>query len=98
VRRGAEIQSAERELHEADVEQLDVEAVLVFAEKLVARPRQLWLESSLEQKQKLQRAFFPDGLPYTESGFGTAPSNSFFSLLGAVPDQKATLAYRSERF
>lgn len=74
------------------MEQLDVEAVLAFAEKLVQRPHQLWRESSLGQKQRLQRVFFPDGMPYTKDGFGTAPSNSFFSLLGAVSEPKATLA------
>ncbi len=92
MRLRGEIESAERELREADLEQMDLEAVLAFAEKLVERPRQLWLESTLDQKQRLQRVFFPDGVKYTKEGFGTAVSNSFFSVLRNVSKQKATLA------
>ena len=55
----SEIQSAERELRDADADRMDVEAVLAFAQRLVERPHQLWLASSLEQEQRLQRVFFP---------------------------------------
>ena len=88
----AEIEPAERDLCEANLEQMDVEAVLTFAEKLVERPQQLWLESTLEQKQRLQRVFFPDGVAYTKDGFGTASSNCFFSVLRGVSEEKTTLA------
>jgi site-specific DNA recombinase len=87
-----QVESAEKDLREADMQQLDVEAVLGFAEKLVHQPQKLWLQSSLEQKQRLQRVFFPDGLAYTSQGFGTAPSNSFFNLLRGDSEQKTTLA------
>ena len=66
--------------------------MLAFAEKLVERPRRLWLESTLEQKQRLQRVFFPNGVTYTKDGFGTATSNCFFSMLRGVSNEKATLA------
>ena len=92
VRLRGEIESAEQELREADLEQMDVEALLAFAEKLVERPRPLWLESTLEQKQRLQRVFFPDGVAYTKDGFGTTPTNCFFSVLRGVSEEKATLA------
>jgi len=49
---------AKEEFAAADMECMDMEAVLEFAEKLVERPKQLWLESSLEQKQRLQEMFF----------------------------------------
>jgi len=48
LRLKAEVDAAEQELRDADLEQLDVEAVLEFAEKLVERPEQLWMKSSLE--------------------------------------------------
>ena len=73
-------------------DQLDIEAVLAFADKLIRQPQKLWTESSLEQKQKLQRVFFPDGVTVTSEGFGTASSNSFFEMLGQVPTGKAILA------
>ena len=92
VRLRSEIESAERELREADSQHIDVEAVLAFAERLVDPPRQLWLESTLEQKQRLQRVFFPDGVTYTKAGFGTVPTNCFFTALRGISGEKATLA------
>ena len=90
VRRLAvETEAAEENLRAASLDQLDVEAVLAFAEKLIRQPQQLWRESSLDQKQKLQRVFFPDGVTVTSDGFGTAPSNSFFEMLGQVPTGKS---------
>ena len=76
----------------ADLECMDVEAVLEFASRLVERPKQLWLESSLEQKQRLQGVFFPDGVNYTSEGFGTAVSNSFFNVFREIVGEKVSLA------
>jgi hypothetical protein len=69
-----------------------VDAVLTFAERLVEHTHTLWLQSSLDQKQRLQRLFFPDGVSFTKAGFGTAVSDSFFEGLSGFTDQKATLA------
>jgi site-specific DNA recombinase len=91
-RLNAEIQRAKERFAEADMECMDVEAVMEFAERLVERPKQLWLESSLEQKQRLQRVFFPDGLTYTADGFGTAPTNSLFNVFQMFSVEKASLA------
>ncbi len=92
LRLDAEVQQAEQQLRDSDVEHMDVEAVLAFAERLVERPKELWLQSSLEQKQRLQRVFFLDGLTFTNDGFGTVASNSFFSVLQSFMLAKATLA------
>jgi hypothetical protein len=68
---------------------MDVEAVLEFSEKLVERPKELSLQSSLEQIHRLQRVFFPDGLTFTNDGSGTAASNSFFNALqGFTPEKQ----------
>jgi multidrug resistance efflux pump len=91
-RLNSEIQGAKEQFAEADMECTDLEAVIEFAERLVARPKQLWLESSLEQKQRLQRVFFPDGVTYTADGFGTAVTNSFFNVFQMFSVEKATLA------
>ena len=92
LRLRTEVEAAEQELRDADMEQMDVEALLEFASKVVEYPKQLWLESTLEQKQRLQRVFFPDGVTFTREGFGTAASNSFFSLFSGSLGEKATLA------
>jgi hypothetical protein len=91
-RLNAEMETAKMKFAAADLECIDVEDVLEFAEKLVERPEQLWLKSSLEQKQRLQSVFFPDGVKYTCEGFGTAPSNSFFSVFRELLDEKISLA------
>jgi hypothetical protein len=68
---------------------MDVEAVLGFAEKLVEQPKELWLQSSLEQKRRPQRVFFPYGLTFTNDGFGTIASDSFFNVLQSFTLEKA---------
>ena len=92
LRLNTESEEAERQLSDANDEHMDVEAVLEFAEQLVERPKETWLESSHEQKQRLQGVFFPDGLTYTSEGFGTATSCSFFNVLRETTEEKASLA------
>ena len=87
-----EIEGAEEISRAVSLEHLDVEAVLAFAEKVVKQHQRLWMESSVEQKQKLQKVFFRDGLTVTNTGFGTASSNALFGMLGHVPTGEATLA------
>ncbi|MHB1935446.1 MAG: hypothetical protein ACYCOR_02540 [Acidobacteriaceae bacterium] len=41
------MEAAKTEFLAADLECMDMEAVLDFAEELMERPKQLWLESSL---------------------------------------------------
>jgi site-specific DNA recombinase len=91
-RLNADVLSAEQELVNADMETLDVEAVLEFAERLIENPDHLWIESNLDQKQRLQRVFFPQGLSFTHEGFGTATSNSFFKLLDEFMGKESSLA------
>ena len=46
--------------HHADaVEELDVEGILAFAERILPRASDLWVQSSLDHKQRLQQLFFP---------------------------------------
>ena len=63
---------AEVELHEAKIEEFDVEGIVAFAEHLLTNAARLWLEASLDQKQRLQQMFFPEGLQFDGEAFGTA--------------------------
>jgi len=38
---------------------LDVEAILAFAERILPRASDLWLQASLDCKQRLQQLFLP---------------------------------------
>lgn len=77
----ADIEAVEVELRRVDAQFLDLEDVLCFAEKIVTSPARLWLESSLDQRQRLQQTFFPEGLTFDGEEFGTLASSSFFELL-----------------
>jgi site-specific DNA recombinase len=47
------------ELHEARVEEMDVEGLLAFAETLLADASRVWWEATPDQKNRLQRVSFP---------------------------------------
>ena len=66
-----EITLAEMAAHDAKLESFDVEAVLNFSEHVILNAARLWTEFSLEQKQRLQRVLFPEGVTFSADGFGT---------------------------
>lgn len=49
------------QLHEKELDEIDVEGVLNFAEAMMLDARRLWIEGDLGQKQRLQRVLFPRG-------------------------------------
>ena len=44
--------------HGTELEELDVEGILAFAERVLPSASNLWVQSSLSQKQRLQQLFF----------------------------------------
>ena len=85
-----EIAMARLELHEAVLEELDIEGVLDFAEVVATDAARLWIEGSLDQRQRLQAALFPRGVTYAPGrGFGTAETSLFFTWLAAIPAGKS---------
>ena len=66
------------EHHGNEVDGLDVEAVLEFAEYVVLNARRLWGEFPLELRQRMQKVLFPDGLVYDGEAFRTPVTCSFF--------------------
>jgi hypothetical protein len=44
----------------------------------------VWLEASLTQRRQIQRAMFPEGLPFDGREFGTAPTCLAFCNLRAT--------------
>ena len=87
-----DIEAAELQLRQAESEFLDLEGVLMFAEKIISSPARLWLESSLDHRQRLQQTFFPEGLTFDGQEFGTPSSSSFFSLLSGISGSESHLA------
>ena len=87
----AEIIVKQIELNEAKMEGFDIEAVLNFAEHLILNASRLWSEANIDQKQRLQKVFFPEGMTYLHKEFGTAATCLFFNHLQVLRSQKSTL-------
>ena len=60
------------EIHEATLDGLDVEGLLGFAEHVLTDAARLWDEASADQKLRLQRVFFPEGVTFDGNALGTA--------------------------
>jgi hypothetical protein len=58
--------------HEAEVDGLDVEAVLNYAEFLAMNPARLCQDATPEKKARLQAFLVPSGLTWDGERFGTA--------------------------
>jgi len=83
---------AEMELHDARIDALDVEGVLAFSEHLIANLGRIWIEATLGQRQRIQAAIFPEGIPFDGKAFGTAATCLAFNTFAASKVEKSGLA------
>ena len=75
--------------HSGQLEELDVEGILAFAERVLPRAADLWVQASLEQRQRFQQLFFPDGIAFDGNRFiGTGATAPAFSYLRTNRDWK----------
>jgi hypothetical protein len=58
---------------------MDVEGILAFAERVLPSASNLWVQSSLNQKQRLQQLFFLKEFASTERGLLEPGQHSRFS-------------------
>ena len=73
---------AKIEHHAEAVDELDVEGLLAFAERILPRTADMWVQASLDQKQRLQSLFFPEGIAFDGIRFNrTAVTAPVFSYL-----------------
>jgi hypothetical protein len=73
--------------HHADAtDELDVQGILAFAERILPRASDLWVQASLDYKQRRQALFFPEGIAYDGNRFNRTRNGTAFQLLGAVSD------------
>jgi hypothetical protein len=62
-----------------------VEAILAFAERVLPRAADLWVQAPLEQRQRFQQQFFPEGMAFDGQRFvGTAATAPAFSYLREI--------------
>jgi hypothetical protein len=84
---------AEAELRDAQVDDLEIDTLLRFAESVLSNVAQLWMESNIDQKLIVQKVVFPGGVSYSmENGFGTPASGCLFNQLGEIVEEFETLA------
>jgi hypothetical protein len=58
---------------------------VAFAERVLPRAADLWVQASLEQRQRFQQLFFPDGIAFDGKGFvGTRVTAPAFSYLREI--------------
>ena len=84
---------AELERNRAQIEEVDVEGVLAFAEHVTGNSASLWTNASAPEKRALQSALFPEGLRWNRDGFGTPVTCRAFSYLrdvSTVPEGMAS--------
>jgi site-specific DNA recombinase len=87
-----ELTLAQMDRHATEVEELDVEGILAFAERVLPSAANLWVQSSLNQKQRLQHLFFPDGVRFDGKRIvGTGTTLPVFSYLDPVSGGKKDL-------
>jgi hypothetical protein len=84
---------AEMEQHGQRSEELDLEAVLAFAEKVSLSASRMWLEADLEQRQRLQALLFPEGLQLMNGEIRTPVSASFYNELGSFLPSEERLVF-----
>ena len=65
------------------LEEMDVEGILGFAER-VLRASHLWVQASLDDKQRLQQLFFPEDRVRRNSIQSNRHNGTTSQLLGAV--------------
>ncbi len=79
-----ELTLARIDRHSGQLDELDVEGILAFAERVLPRAADLWVQASLDQRQRFQQLFFPDGLRSTEKAL-LEPASAF-SYLRTIED------------
>ena len=90
-----ELTLAQMDRHSCELEEMDVEGILVFAERVLPSASNLWVQSSFAQKQRLQHVFFPDGIPFDGKKLvGTGTTLPVFNYLSPVSDEKKELVGR----
>jgi hypothetical protein len=77
-----ELTLAKIEHHTEAIDELDVQGILAFAERILPRASDLWVQASLDYKQRLQQLFFPEGIAFDGNRFNrTAATAPLFNYL-----------------
>lgn len=59
--------------HASELDELGVEGILAFAERVLPRASDLWVQASLDQRQRFQQLFCPEGITFGGNGLFEPP-------------------------
>ena len=83
---------ARREQSQAQLDEVDVEDLLNFAEILLTNTAQVWLDLDLGQKLRFQSTLFPEGLIFDGESFRTAVTSPVLTYLREISTEKVSVA------
>ncbi len=86
-----ELTLAEMELRDAQADEIEIEAVLDFAQAILTNASNLWKSAPAEQKQRLQKVLFPEGVTYSDGIYRTGVTCLLFSGMQANTAQESCL-------
>src|SRR5216684_199859 len=82
---------AEMELRDASAEQVEIDAVLEFADAVLLNALNLWKTAPTPQKQRLQQVLFPKGVTYSEGSYRTDVTCMLFNGMRTERTEKEGL-------
>jgi site-specific DNA recombinase len=92
-----EIAVAQLELSDARDDEIEIEEVLSFAERILTNAADLWHAAGLDDRQRFQAALFPKGLDFDGREFGTVETCLAFGHFGqSTPEKSALVSPRIE--
>ncbi len=74
-----ELTLADLDLYDVKIDEFDIEGTLSFAEHLVSNASRLWIQAGLDQRQRLQKVFFPEGVTFDGKEFRTPLTCPYFN-------------------
>ena len=87
-----ELTLVQMDRHATELEEMDVEGILAFAERVLPSASNLWVQSSLNQKQRLQQLFFPEGVRFDGKRLvGTGLTLPVFNYLAPAEDSEVRM-------
>jgi site-specific DNA recombinase len=89
---GTDLEAAGLLEGEAVLELADIELLLDFADWMLANAASVWAGASFENKLRIQRSLFANGLPVSKEGFGTPEPISLFRQLQATGEDETSMA------
>lgn len=85
---------AKLHLTEMHAEELDINALLAYAEDFIRTLENTWFDSPIEQKVKLQKLLFPKNVKYLNGEFTNSQLCPFFRAIEVFATEESKVVSR----